>query len=134
MFTVKPMAAMAMKAPMMVTGTVVAGTSVARQFCRKTMMTSSTSDGGLVEGLVDLVDRGPGELRSCRRGWRSSGPGGSCLLSSAMAWTTSSATCSALAPGSWKMATPAARPAVEAAELAVGLGAQLDAADVLDAG
>ena len=42
MFTVKPMAAMAMKAPMMVTGTVVAGTSVARQFCRKTMMTSST--------------------------------------------------------------------------------------------
>ena len=42
-FTVNPMAAMAMKAPMMVTGTVVAGTRVARQFCRKIMMTSSTS-------------------------------------------------------------------------------------------
>ena len=31
------------KAPMIVTGTVVAGTSVARKFCRKTRMTISTS-------------------------------------------------------------------------------------------
>ena len=40
--TVKPSAAIAAKAPMMVTGTVVAGTSVARQSWRKTRMTIST--------------------------------------------------------------------------------------------
>ena len=40
--TVKPSAAIAAKAPMMVTGTVVAGTSIARQSCRKTRMTIST--------------------------------------------------------------------------------------------
>ena len=40
--TVKPSAAMPAKAPMMVTGTVVAGTSVARKFCKKTRMTIST--------------------------------------------------------------------------------------------
>ena len=33
---------MAMKAPMMVTGTVVAGTSMPAKFCRNTMMTMST--------------------------------------------------------------------------------------------
>ena len=42
MFTEKPMAAMAAKAPMIVTGTVVAGTSVARQFCRNTRITTNT--------------------------------------------------------------------------------------------
>ena len=40
--TVKPSAHMAAKAPMMVTGTVVAGTSMARQSCRNTRMTMST--------------------------------------------------------------------------------------------
>ena len=40
--TVKPSAAMPAKAPMMVTGTVVAGTSVARKFCRNTRITIST--------------------------------------------------------------------------------------------
>ena len=38
-----PSTAMAANAPMIVTGTVVAGTSVARQFCRNTMITTSTS-------------------------------------------------------------------------------------------
>ena len=38
----KPSAAIAAKAPMIVTGTVVAGTSIARQSCRKTRMTIST--------------------------------------------------------------------------------------------
>ena len=33
---------MAMKAPMIVTGTVVAGTSIARKFCRNSRMTTST--------------------------------------------------------------------------------------------
>ena len=41
--TVKPSAAMAANAPMIVTGTVVAGTSMARQSCRKTRITISTS-------------------------------------------------------------------------------------------
>ena len=40
--TVKPSAAMAANAPMIVTGTVVAGTSMARQSCRNTMITIST--------------------------------------------------------------------------------------------
>ena len=39
---VKPSAAIAAKAPMMVTGTVVAGTSMARQSCRNTRITTST--------------------------------------------------------------------------------------------
>ncbi len=39
----KPITAIAANAPMIVTGTVVAGTSVARQFCRNTMMTIKTS-------------------------------------------------------------------------------------------
>ena len=38
----KPSAAIAAKAPMIVTGTVVAGTSMARQSCKKTRMTIST--------------------------------------------------------------------------------------------
>ncbi len=41
-FTLKPSAYIAAKAPMMVTGTVVAGTSMARQSCRKTRITIST--------------------------------------------------------------------------------------------
>ncbi len=40
---VKPIADMAAKEPMIVTGTVVAGTRVARQSCRNSTMTSSTS-------------------------------------------------------------------------------------------
>ncbi len=51
MFTEKPMAAMAAKAPMMVTGTVVAGTSVARQFCRNTRITISTSTAASIRVL-----------------------------------------------------------------------------------
>ncbi len=40
--TLKPSAAMAANAPMMVTGTVVAGTSMARQSWTKTMITIRT--------------------------------------------------------------------------------------------
>ena len=43
MLTVKPSSAMAKNAPMIVTGTVVAGTSTARQSCRNTRITISTS-------------------------------------------------------------------------------------------
>ncbi len=42
-FTVKPIAAINANAPMIVTGTVVAGTKVARQSCRNARMTISTS-------------------------------------------------------------------------------------------
>ena len=38
----KPSSAIAAKAPMIVTGTVVAGTSIARKFCRNSMITIST--------------------------------------------------------------------------------------------
>ena len=40
--TEKPSTAIAANAPMMVTGTVVAGTSTARQSCKKTRITIST--------------------------------------------------------------------------------------------
>ncbi len=42
---------------MIVTGTVVAGTSMARQSCRKTRMTISTRIGGFDQRLIDFVDR-----------------------------------------------------------------------------
>ena len=48
---VKPSAAMAAKAPMMVTGTVVAGTKVARQSCRNTRITTSTSTAASIRVL-----------------------------------------------------------------------------------
>ncbi len=64
---VKPSAAIPANAPMMVTGTVVAGTSVARQSCRKIMMTSSTQEAGLKERLVNLVDRFADEDRRIER-------------------------------------------------------------------
>ena len=40
----KPIAAIAANAPMIVTGTVVAGTSVARQSCKNTTITISTNN------------------------------------------------------------------------------------------
>ena len=43
------------------TGTVVAGTKVARQSCRKTEITTH-EDGSLDQGLVDPVDGGADEL------------------------------------------------------------------------
>ena len=48
---------MAAKAPMMVTGTVVAGTSIARKFCRNSMITINTRNPRLDERLVHRVNR-----------------------------------------------------------------------------
>ena len=48
---------MAAKAPMIVTGTVVAGTSTARQSWRKTQDHDQHEHAGLEQGLVDFVDR-----------------------------------------------------------------------------
>ncbi len=60
-FTVKPIAAIAAKVPMMVTGTVVAGTSVARQSCRNTRMTMSTrmpaSNSVLYTSLIEALTK-----------------------------------------------------------------------------
>ncbi len=50
-FTVKPIAHIMAKAPIMVTGTVVAGTSMARQSCRKTRITISTSTAASISVL-----------------------------------------------------------------------------------
>ena len=50
-FTVKPNAAIAANAPMIVTGTVVAGTRVARQSWRNTRMTISTSTAASISVL-----------------------------------------------------------------------------------
>ena len=58
---VKPRAAMAAKAPMIVTGIVVAGTSMARQSCRKITITISTrtpaSSKVLKTSLIDAVTK-----------------------------------------------------------------------------
>ena len=54
--TVKPSIAIAANAPMIVTGTVVAGTSIARQSCRNTTITISTRIAASISVLVDLVD------------------------------------------------------------------------------
>jgi hypothetical protein len=40
--TLNPSSAIAANAPIIVTGTVVAGTSIARKFCRNSMITIST--------------------------------------------------------------------------------------------
>ena len=48
---------------MMVTGTVVAGTKVARQLCRNTTMTTENQHRRLEQGRVDLIDRGGDEKR-----------------------------------------------------------------------
>ena len=52
----KPITAIAANAPMIVTGTVVAGTSVARQFCRKTMMTIEDERARFEKCAIDLAD------------------------------------------------------------------------------
>ena len=50
-----------------------------------------------------------------------------------MRFSTAACTLSAFAPGDWKIAMPARRPVVDPEDLAVGLRAELDAADVGDA-
>src|SRR3990167_4186847 len=92
---VKPKANSAINAPIMVTGTVVAGTKVARKFCRKTRMTSNTkipaSNRVLytssTEALTKMVvSKG---IEYCK-------PGGNFLAIFAMVCRTSLATCKAL--------------------------------------
>jgi len=103
----KPIAAMAAKAPMIVTGTVVAGTSVARQFCRNTTITMSTripaSNSVRYTSWIEADTN-----RVVSKGmlyWSPLGKSRDISLSFAC---TSCATSSAFASGSWKMAMPAA--------------------------
>ena len=62
-----PIAAIAANAPMIVTGTVVAGTRVIRQSCRNTTITTSTSKPRLEQRVVHLVDRLLHERRRVER-------------------------------------------------------------------
>src|SRR5262249_8722372 len=98
--TVNPSAAMAANAPMMVTGTVVAGISIARQSCRNTRMTTSTRTAAsysvLYTSWIDcstnlVVSKGMSEISPC----------GNSRLSTASLSRTSFATLSAFAPGAW---------------------------------
>src|SRR3990167_1006530 len=88
----------AINAPIMVTGTVVAGTSVARKFCKKTRITIKTnmpaSNNVLYTSVTDaltniVVSNG---IEYCN-------PGGNFVAIFATILRTSSATWSALAPG-----------------------------------
>ena len=97
---VKPIAAMAAKVPMMVTGMVVAGTSVARQSCRNTMITISTSRPASIRVMkTSLIDAFTNIVVS--NGIEYSSPLGNALESSAILARTRLATSSALAFGSW---------------------------------
>jgi hypothetical protein len=97
-FMVKPRAAMAMKAPMMVTGTVVAGTSVPRKFCRNSRITMSTRVPAMkrVQYTPEMASRTK-RVVSYRMAYFM--PSGNCWLISAMALYTRSATAMTLAPG-----------------------------------
>src|SRR5207237_5401290 len=88
---VKPRAAMAMKAPIMVTGTVVAGTSVPRKFWRNTRITMSTRKPAMkrVQYTPEMASRTNREV-SYRMAYLM--PAGNCWLISAMALYTRSAT------------------------------------------
>ena len=85
---------------MMVTGTVVAGISIARQSCRNTRMTTSTRNAAsysvLYTSWIDcstnlVVSKGISEISPC----------GNSRLSTAIFACTSLATLSAFAPGAW---------------------------------
>ncbi len=87
-------------APMIVMGTVVAGTNSARQLWRKIRITMSTSAPGLEERHVHFFDRGRDELRRVEGDvvLHALRQGGLHLLHRSR---TPLATSSALLPGSW---------------------------------
>ena len=127
-----PSSAMPAKAPMIVTGTVVAGTSVARQFCRNTMMTTSTSSRGLGQRDVDLVDRGLHEKRGVE--WDGVGHAGGKLAREAVHLLLHGlAEIERVGLGKLEDGDAGGGLAVHRHELAVGLRAELHAADVSDA-
>ncbi len=90
---------MAAKAPMMVTGTVVAGTSMARQSCRNTTMTTSTSRPASKSVLyTSWIDASTNFVVSSGISYVM--PSGNDSLKRSIAALTCSATDRALAPGS----------------------------------
>jgi len=105
-FTVKPIAAMAAKAPMIVTGTVVAGTSMARQSCRKIRMTMSTRIAASISVLYTSCIEALTKIVTSN-GTSYCTPCGKLPASSASRFFTSLATVRALAPGDSEMPRPA---------------------------
>ncbi len=104
---VNPSAAIAANAPMIVTGTVVAGTSIARQSCRNSRITISTSTAASISVLyTSWIEAETNFVVS--NGIAYCSPGGKARASTFILAATSCATCSALAPGAWKMPMPAA--------------------------
>ena len=103
----KPNTDIAANAPMIVTGTVVAGTNVARQSCRNTTITTSTNTPAsnnvwytsLTDSLTNVV---------VSNGIAYSNPSGKSRESSFIAARTRAAVSRALASGSWKIAMPPA--------------------------
>ena len=102
-----PIAAIPANAPMIVTGTVVAGTSVARQSCRNTTITTSTSNPASNNvWYTSLTDSFTNVVVS--NGIAYSNPSGKPGARPARSFRTPCAVASALAPGSWYMAMPPA--------------------------
>ena len=128
----KPSAAMAAKAPMMVTGTVVAGTSMARQSCRKTKMTISTKHAGFDERDVNLLDRGLHEDGRIERDRYRRGPAGKSLRAGP-SWRAPRSPRERVGVGQQENADAADGRSLKVKVLAVGLGAELHPADILDA-
>ena len=99
-FTENPIAAIAANAPMIVTGTVVAGTSVARQSCRNTTITTSTSNPASNSvWYTSLTDSFTNVVVS--NGIDYSRPSGKSRAISAIFARTRAAVSRALASGSW---------------------------------
>ncbi len=96
----KPIAAIAANAPMIVTGTVVAGTSVARQSCRNTTITINTNipASNSVRYTSD-TDSFTNVVVS--NGIAYSRPSGKSFANAAIAVRTRAAVSRALASGSW---------------------------------
>jgi hypothetical protein len=104
---VKPSAAIAANAPMMVTGTVVAGTSMARQSCRNSRMTASTRRPASIS--VMYTSRTDAETNVVvSNGVSYLIPAGNARASSAIFFSTAFSTSSALAPGDWNTPMPVA--------------------------
>jgi hypothetical protein len=92
---------------MMVTGTVVAGTSIARQSC-KDQDHDQHEQTGLDQRLVDLVDRFRDEFSWCRTARRRTTSCGNAFASASIFFFTACSTSSALAPGDWNTPMPVA--------------------------
>jgi hypothetical protein len=98
-FTVNPSNAIAANAPRIVTGSVVAGTNIARKFCRNSMITINTKTPASISAeYTPWIESLMNVDVSRRRAYFS--PCGNFSLICAIDCRTARATVSALAPGS----------------------------------